>query len=34
MSAAVLGLALILMLRWRPEGLLSAYELQVEDRRR
>jgi branched-chain amino acid transport system permease protein len=32
MSAAVLGIALILMLRWRPEGLLSAYELQVEGR--
>jgi branched-chain amino acid transport system permease protein len=30
MSAAVLGIALILMLRWRPEGLLSAYELQLE----
>jgi branched-chain amino acid transport system permease protein len=29
-SAAVLGIALILMLRWRPEGLLSAYELQVD----
>ena len=28
-SSAVLGGALILMLRWRPEGLLSAYELQV-----
>jgi branched-chain amino acid transport system permease protein len=32
-SAAVLGIALILMLRWRPEGLLSAYELQLERRR-
>lgn len=28
-SAAVLGIALIVMLRWRPEGLLSAYELQL-----
>jgi branched-chain amino acid transport system permease protein len=34
MSAAVLGVALILMLRWRPEGLLSAYELQFEGRGR
>jgi branched-chain amino acid transport system permease protein len=32
MSAAVLGIALIAMLRWRPEGLLSAYELQLEGR--
>jgi branched-chain amino acid transport system permease protein len=32
MSAAVLGIALILVLRWRPEGLLSAYELQLEGR--
>ena len=32
MSAAVLGIALILMLRWRPSGLLSAYELQIERR--
>jgi branched-chain amino acid transport system permease protein len=32
-SAAVLGVALILMLRWRPEGLLSAFELQFERRR-
>jgi len=32
MSAAVLGIALILMLRWRPEGLLSAFELQLETR--
>jgi branched-chain amino acid transport system permease protein len=31
-SSAVLGVALILMLRWRPEGLLSAYELQVGPR--
>jgi branched-chain amino acid transport system permease protein len=31
-SAAVLGVALILMLRWRPEGLLSAYELQFARR--
>ena len=30
-SAAVLGVVLILMLRWRPEGLLSAYELQFSD---
>jgi branched-chain amino acid transport system permease protein len=30
MSGAVLGVALILMLRWRPAGLLSAYELQFE----
>jgi branched-chain amino acid transport system permease protein len=30
MSAAVLGVALILVLRWRPEGLLSAYELQLD----
>ena len=29
-SAAVLGVALILMLRWRPEGLLGAGELQLE----
>jgi branched-chain amino acid transport system permease protein len=29
MSAAVLGIALILTLRWRPGGLLSAYELQL-----
>jgi branched-chain amino acid transport system permease protein len=28
MSAAVLGIALILTLRWRPAGLLSAWELQ------
>jgi branched-chain amino acid transport system permease protein len=32
MSGAVLGIALILMLRWRPAGLLSAFELQVEGR--
>jgi branched-chain amino acid transport system permease protein len=32
-SAAVLGIALILMLRWRPEGLLSSFELQFERRR-
>jgi branched-chain amino acid transport system permease protein len=32
MSAAVLGIALILVLRWRPAGLLSAYELQLEGR--
>jgi branched-chain amino acid transport system permease protein len=32
MSGAVLGVALILMLRWRPAGLLSAYELQIEPR--
>jgi branched-chain amino acid transport system permease protein len=31
-SAAVLGVALILMLRWRPAGLLSAYELQFGQR--
>jgi branched-chain amino acid transport system permease protein len=30
-SSAVLGVALILMLRWRPEGILSAYELQLEE---
>lgn len=30
MSGAVLGIALIAMLRWRPSGLLSAYELQIE----
>jgi branched-chain amino acid transport system permease protein len=30
MSGAVLGIALILMLRWRPAGLLSAFELQLE----
>jgi hypothetical protein len=29
-SAAVLGVALILTLRWRPEGLMSAYELQFD----
>jgi branched-chain amino acid transport system permease protein len=29
-SAAILGLALILMLRWRPAGLLGAAELQLE----
>ncbi|MGH2991794.1 MAG: branched-chain amino acid ABC transporter permease [Solirubrobacterales bacterium] len=34
MSAAVLGIALILMLRWRPAGLLSAYEVQLGGRRR
>jgi branched-chain amino acid transport system permease protein len=33
MSAAVLGIALIAMLRWRPEGLLSAFELQIEGSR-
>jgi branched-chain amino acid transport system permease protein len=34
-SAAVLGIALILTLRWRPAGLFSAYEFQlgVGDRR-
>jgi branched-chain amino acid transport system permease protein len=32
MSGAVLGIALILMLRWRPAGLLSAFELQLEGR--
>jgi branched-chain amino acid transport system permease protein len=32
MSGAVLGVALILMLRWRPAGLLSAFELQIEGR--
>lgn len=32
MSAAVLGIALILMLRWRPAGLLAAFELQLEGR--
>lgn len=31
-SAAVLGVALILTLRWRPEGLMSAYELQFDRR--
>lgn len=30
-SSAVLGVALILMLRWRPEGLLSASEFQFAD---
>ena len=30
-SAAVLGIALIVTLRWRPAGLLSAYELQFSD---
>ena len=34
MSGAVLGIALILMLRWRPAGLLSAFELQIEGRER
>jgi branched-chain amino acid transport system permease protein len=29
-SAAVLGVALILTLRWRPEGVMSAYELQFD----
>jgi branched-chain amino acid transport system permease protein len=29
-SAAVLGIALILMLRWRPEGIVGAYEVQFE----
>ena len=29
MSAAVLGIALILTLRWRPAGLFSAYEFQL-----
>jgi branched-chain amino acid transport system permease protein len=33
-SAAVLGVALILMLRWRPEGLLGAGELQLSRNRR
>ena len=33
MSAAVLGIALILVLRWRPAGLFSAFELQLEGRR-
>lgn len=32
-SAAVLGVALILMLRWRPEGLLGASEVQFEGQR-
>lgn len=32
-SSAVLGVALIIALRLRPEGLLSALELQVEQRR-
>jgi branched-chain amino acid transport system permease protein len=32
-SSAVLGVALILMLRWRPEGMVSAYELQLESHR-
>ncbi len=31
-SAAVLGVALILTLRWRPEGLMSAFELQFDRR--
>jgi branched-chain amino acid transport system permease protein len=34
MSAAVLGIALIVMLRWRPSGLLAAKELQLERRGR
>ena len=29
MSAAGLGVALIMMFRWRPAGLLSSYELQL-----
>ena len=33
-SAAVLGVALILTLRWRPEGLMSAFELQFDRPRR
>lgn len=35
-SAAVLGVALILMLRWRPEGLFGSAELQLgrDDRRK
>lgn len=33
-ASAVLGVALILMLRWRPEGLLSAYEVQLGRRAR
>jgi hypothetical protein len=32
-SAAVLGVALILTLRWRPEGLMSAFELQIDRRK-
>jgi branched-chain amino acid transport system permease protein len=32
-SAAVLGVALILTLRWRPEGLMSAFELQFDRRK-
>ena len=32
MSAAILGILLILMLRWRPEGLFAAAELQLERR--
>jgi branched-chain amino acid transport system permease protein len=33
MSGAVLGVALILMLKWRPSGLLSAFEFQLEGSR-
>jgi len=33
-SAAVLGVALILMLRWRSEGLFGSFELQVGNDRR
>lgn len=33
-SGAVLGVALILMLRWRPEGLFGSNELQLGSRRR
>jgi branched-chain amino acid transport system permease protein len=33
MSGAVLGVALILMLKWRPSGLLSAFEFQIEGSR-
>ena len=31
-AQAVLGVALIVMLRWRPEGLLGAYELEIDPR--
>jgi branched-chain amino acid transport system permease protein len=31
-SEAVFGVALILMLRWRPAGLLGALELEVDPR--
>ncbi|MBX6166968.1 MAG: branched-chain amino acid ABC transporter permease [Thermobispora bispora] len=33
-SSAVLGIALIIMLRWRPHGLFGSLEMQVEPARR